>query len=60
MELIGAVPSVDVIEKATPSDIINRPTANEQSLLSIELVFHPTVISFHLKIAYKNAITIHI
>lgn len=33
IELIGVVPSVDTIENATPSDIMNRPTTNEQILL---------------------------
>ena len=35
MELIGVVPRVELIEKATPKDIMNRPTVNEQILLSI-------------------------
>ena len=35
MELIGVVPRVELIENATPSDIMNRPTVNEQILLSI-------------------------
>ena len=28
MELIGVVPSVDVIENATPTDMMNNPTTN--------------------------------
>ena len=35
IELIGVVPSVDAIEKATPSDIINNPTTKKQILLII-------------------------
>ena len=35
IELIGVVPSVDRIENATPSDIINKPKTNEQILLII-------------------------
>ena len=35
MELIGVVPRVELIEHATPTDIMNRPTVNEQILLSI-------------------------
>lgn len=47
MELIGVVPSVDIIEKATPSDIINKPITNKQILLSIilnisHIFFKPT------------------
>ena len=32
IELIGVVPSVDAIENATPSDIINNPTTKKQIL----------------------------
>lgn len=35
MELIGVVPSVDMIENATPNDIMNNPKVNEQILLSM-------------------------
>ena len=35
IELIGVVPRVDTIENATPNDIINNPTTNEQILLII-------------------------
>ena len=35
IELIGVVPSVDTIENATPKDIMNNPTTNEQILFSI-------------------------
>ena len=35
IELIGVVPSVDAIEKATPSDIINNPTTKKQIPLII-------------------------
>lgn len=35
MELIGVVPSVDIMENATPSDITNKPTTNKQILLII-------------------------
>ena len=37
IELIGVVPRVDTIEKATPSDITNNPTVNKQILLSMIL-----------------------
>lgn len=37
IELIGVVPSVDTIEKATPSDITNKPIVNKQILLSMLL-----------------------
>ncbi len=35
IELIGVVPSVDMIENATPRDIINNPTTKKQILLII-------------------------
>ena len=35
IELMGVVPRVEVIENATPKDIINKPIVNEQTLLSI-------------------------
>ena len=35
IELIGVVPSVETIENATPSDIINNPTTKKQILLNI-------------------------
>lgn len=35
IELIGVVPSVDMIEKDTPTDIINNPKTNIQILLII-------------------------
>ena len=39
MELIGVVPSVDIIEKATPSDITNKPKTNNNILLNIFFTF---------------------
>ena len=47
IELIGVVPRVDTIEKATPSDITNNPTVNKQILLSMildisNITFKPT------------------
>ncbi len=35
IELIGVVPSVETIENATPSDIINNPTTKKQILLNM-------------------------
>ena len=35
IELIGVVPSVETIENATPSDIINNPKTKKQILLNI-------------------------
>ena len=35
IELIGVVPSVDMIENATPRDIMNNPTTKKQILLII-------------------------
>ena len=35
MELIGVVPRFDLIENATPTDIINSPKTKEQILLNI-------------------------
>lgn len=35
IELIGVVPKVDLIENATPKDIINRPSTKKQILLII-------------------------
>lgn len=37
MELIGVVPNVDIIENATPSDIVNNPIVNNSILLIILL-----------------------
>lgn len=47
IELIGVVPRVDTIEKATPSDITNKPIVNKQILLSMildisNIFFKPT------------------
>lgn len=38
IELIGVVPKVDLIEKATPKAIINRPKTKRQILLIINNV----------------------
>ena len=35
IELIGVVPSVDVIENATPNDITNNPKTNVKILLKV-------------------------
>ena len=35
IELIGVVPSVEVIENATPTDIMKRPKTNWQTLLNV-------------------------
>ena len=35
IELMGVVPNVDLIEKATPKAIINNPTTKKQILLII-------------------------
>ena len=35
MELMGVVPKVDLMENATPKDIINRPSTKKQILLII-------------------------
>ena len=35
IELIGVVPKVDLMENATPKDIINRPNTKRQILLII-------------------------
>ncbi len=59
MELIGVVPSVDMIEKATPIDIINNPTVNEQILLSILLMYIFQQLYPFGKIAYKNDMAKH-
>lgn len=42
IELIGVVPSVDTIENATPSAIINNPAVNEQILLIIIYIVYIT------------------
>ena len=39
MELIGVVPSVDVIENATPRDMMNNPAVKNITLLIITLLF---------------------
>ena len=49
-ELIGVVPSPDTIEKATPSDIINKPVTNNIILLNIptlQLIFNIFFINIH-------------
>ena len=39
MELIGVVPRVDVIENATPSDMMNNPAVKNITLLIITILF---------------------
>ena len=36
MELMGVVPKVDLIENATPKDIMNSPNTKRQILLIID------------------------
>lgn len=62
IELMGVVPSIDMIEKATPNDIIKRPTTNNIILLAsmipalafLEIKFENSVYIIYYKIFKSN------
>ena len=39
IELIGVVPKADLIEKATPKDMMNKPKTNKNILFNILLIY---------------------